>query len=109
MRERVTTVGDRVEDQVGNSLLGCQFDAGLKVLPAGVNATIGFTSALVREPQREWGLIATITAIALTTRAKVPGVDAAKFAEIANETKKTCPVSRALGAIPKITVDAQLA
>lgn len=38
---------------------------GTSLLLIGVNATIGFTSALVREPQREWGLIATITAIAL--------------------------------------------
>lgn len=38
---------------------------GTSLFLIGVNATIGFTSALIREPQREWGLIATITALAL--------------------------------------------
>ncbi len=38
---------------------------GTSLLLIGVNATIGFTSALVREPHREWGLIAAITGIAM--------------------------------------------
>src|SRR5206468_7994181 len=37
----------------------------------------------------------TITAVHLTTRARVPGIDAAKFAEIASSAKTTCVVSRA--------------
>jgi lipoyl-dependent peroxiredoxin len=48
-----------------------------------------------------------ITKIKLTTQAKVPGVDAAKFAEIANATKTGCPVSAALAAVP-IELDAKL-
>jgi lipoyl-dependent peroxiredoxin len=49
----------------------------------------------------------TITLIELTVGAKVPGIDDAKFQEIAAGTKMNCPVSRALGAV-KITVDATL-
>ena len=49
----------------------------------------------------------TITLIELTVGAKVPGIDNAKFQEIAAGTKMGCPVSRALGAI-KITLDATL-
>lgn len=48
----------------------------------------------------------TITAIHLTLTAKVPGVDDAKFQEIAAGAKANCPVSRVLNA--KITLDAKL-
>ena len=49
----------------------------------------------------------TITLIELTVGAKVPGIDNAKFQEIAKATKMGCPVSRALGAV-EITLDATL-
>lgn len=49
----------------------------------------------------------TIGLIELTVGAKVPGVDDARFQEIAAGTKQNCPVSRALGAV-KITLDATL-
>jgi len=49
----------------------------------------------------------TITAIRLTTKAKVPGIDAAGFRAIADDAKKNCPVSRALSAVP-ITLEAEL-
>ena len=37
-----------------------------------------------------------ITTIDLKTEAEVPGIDAAKFQELAESAKKNCPVSRAL-------------
>ena len=43
----------------------------------------------------------------LTVGAKVPGIDDARFQEIAAGTKMNCPVSRALAAV-KITLDATL-
>ena len=48
-----------------------------------------------------------ITGSALTLKGKVPGIDAGKFAELAEEAKAECPVSRALGAI-NVTLDATL-
>jgi osmotically inducible protein OsmC len=48
----------------------------------------------------------TINSIHLTTRARVPQIDAAKFAEIAGNAKANCPVSRVLNAT--ITMDARL-
>ncbi len=48
-----------------------------------------------------------ITGSALSVEAKVPGIDAAKFNEIAERAKAQCPVSRALGAI-NVTLDAKL-
>ncbi len=49
----------------------------------------------------------TINRIELVTRASVPGVDAAKFAELAKTAKEGCPVSKALAAVD-IHLDAAL-
>ena len=49
----------------------------------------------------------TLSAIRLKTRAKVPGIDAKTFRGIADEVGNSCPVSRALSAVP-ITVEAEL-
>jgi len=48
----------------------------------------------------------TITTVDLQMTAKVPGIDANKFAEIAADAKANCPVSRVLNA--KISHDAKL-
>lgn len=49
-----------------------------------------------------------ITRSALTLTGSVPGIDAAKFRELAEKAKAGCPVSKALGAI-EVTLDAKLA
>ena len=49
-----------------------------------------------------------ITKIHLTTTANVPGLDNAKFQEIAETAKKNCPVSKVLAAA-EISLDAKLA
>jgi lipoyl-dependent peroxiredoxin len=51
----------------------------------------------------------TITKIALVTVGKVPGIDAAAFADAAAQAKAGCPVSRALAGVPEITLEASLA
>jgi len=48
----------------------------------------------------------TITTVDLQMTAKVPGIDAKKFQEIAADAKANCPVSRVLNA--KISLDAKL-
>ena len=48
----------------------------------------------------------TITAIHLDLTGRVPGIDAAKFEEVAKEAKANCPVSRVLKA--EITLSVQL-
>jgi lipoyl-dependent peroxiredoxin len=50
----------------------------------------------------------TITTIALTTFGRVPGIDEATFQEHARKAKEGCPVSRALAAVPEITLEAKL-
>lgn len=49
----------------------------------------------------------TITKIHLTTKAKVPNIDKAKFDELAGNAKTGCPVSKVLKAA-EITLDASL-
>jgi lipoyl-dependent peroxiredoxin len=49
-----------------------------------------------------------ITTIALSVVARVPGLDAARFAEEAEGARTGCPVSQALAAVPEITLDARL-
>ena len=51
----------------------------------------------------------TITKIALVTVGRVPGIDEAKFVELAEGAKAGCPVSRALAGVPEITLEATLA
>jgi osmotically inducible protein OsmC len=48
-----------------------------------------------------------ITGSALTVEGRVPGIDAAKFEELAQKAKANCPVSKALGAI-NVTLEAKL-
>ncbi len=47
-----------------------------------------------------------ITESRLEVRAKIPGINEAKFMEAANKAKEGCPVSKALNA--RITMDAKL-
>ena len=49
-----------------------------------------------------------ITKIALTVDGSVPGIDAAAFGEAAQGAKANCPVSKALAAVPEITLEARL-
>ena len=48
-----------------------------------------------------------ITRSALTLRAQVPGIERAKFEEIANAAKQDCPVSKVLNA--EVSLNATLA
>jgi lipoyl-dependent peroxiredoxin len=50
-----------------------------------------------------------IEAIHLTVRGEVDGLDEAGFRKAAQQAKENCPVSKALAAVPEITVEASLA
>jgi osmotically inducible protein OsmC len=50
----------------------------------------------------------TIARIELTTEATVPGIDEKTFQEKVESSKRGCPVSKALAAVPTITVTARL-
>ncbi len=49
-----------------------------------------------------------ITKSALTVRGVVPGLDETAFRSAAETAKDNCPVSKALAAVPEITLDASL-
>ena len=51
----------------------------------------------------------TVTAVHLVTRAQVPGLANAQFAEIASNAKVNCVISRALSPSIVVTLDAVLA
>src|SRR5512141_38163 len=44
----------------------------------------------------------------ISVRGNVPGIDAARFAELAEDAKQNCPVSQALKGNVELAVDAQL-
>jgi lipoyl-dependent peroxiredoxin len=50
----------------------------------------------------------TVARIVLDTQARVPGIEAGEFQELAEGAKKNCPISRALAAVPAIEVNAEL-
>lgn len=100
-------IGTNPEELIAAAHAGCftmALSAALEL--AGFTADTLSTSAsltLENNPQTSW----TISAIHLATTAKVPGISAEKFAEVAAGAKANCPVSRLLKAA--ISLDAKLA
>jgi osmotically inducible protein OsmC len=89
--------GSNPEELIGAALAGCYSMAlTLSLEKAGMKPARVDTTADVKLEKLEAGQ--TITSIELVTRASVPGGDAAKFQEVAEATKKGCPVSRVLAA-----------
>ena len=73
---------------------------------AGVATESLDTTASVRLSKDGDGFV--IDRIALTLKAKVPGLDDAAFQKLAADAKAHCPLSKALAAVPEITLEAQL-
>ena len=98
--------GTNPEEMIGAALAGC-FSMALTVglETAGLKPEGIQTSAEVHLNKDGPGF--AITEIVLTTKANVSGVDDAKFQAIAEETKKGCPVSKALAGT-KISLKASL-
>ena len=72
---------------------------------AGVATESMDTTASVRLSKDGDGFV--IDRIALTLKAKVPGLDDAAFQKLAADAKAHCPLSKALAALPEITLEAQ--
>jgi lipoyl-dependent peroxiredoxin len=64
------------------------------------------TRARVRLSSQGEGFV--IDRIALRMEAVVPGLDEARFQEIATTAKRDCPLSKALASVPEITLEATL-
>ncbi|MEP9376295.1 OsmC family protein [Aquabacter sp. CN5-332] len=97
--------GTNPEELIGAAHAGC-FTMALSLIlgEAGFTAEHMETKADVTLVKQADGF--AITAVALTLRAKIPGVDDAKFQELAGMAKAGCPVSKLLKA--DITLDAAL-
>ncbi|HUZ47065.1 MAG TPA: OsmC family protein [Terriglobia bacterium] len=98
--------GTNPEELIAAAHAGCYsmaFSAGLG--KAGFTPTRVHTTAAVHFDKVEAGF--AITSIDLAMEAEVPGIDDAKFQEMAEAAKKGCPVSKALAAIP-INLQAKL-
>jgi len=98
--------GTNPEELIGAAHAGCFTMAlGFQLTNAGHVPTELRTVATVSMEKQDIGW--TITNIHLDVAGQVPGIDAAKFDELAQNAKKGCPISRALSATP-ITMTAKL-
>jgi lipoyl-dependent peroxiredoxin len=99
--------GTNPEELIGAAHAGCfsmAFSADLG--RAGFTPDFVRTTATVHLATGEGG--ARINKIELNMEAKIPGIDAAKFQEIAEGSKKNCPVSKALASVDEIVLNAKL-
>ena len=99
-------VGTNPEELIAAAHAGCYTMAlSAQLTNAGFKPASIETSAVVTLDLH--GEAPTITKIHLTNKSSIPGIDKAKFAELANNAKVGCPVSRVLKAA-EITLDATL-
>jgi osmotically inducible protein OsmC len=83
------------EELIGAAHAGCFTMALTAALSrAGIKPTRIHTTARVK--LEKIGEAFSITQIDLETEAEIPGIDDAKFQELANGAKQNCPVSKAL-------------
>ena len=98
-------VGTNPEELIAAAHAGCfsmAFSAELG--KAGFTPAAIHTPATITMEKTDAGF--TVTESHLDMTAKIPGIDRAKFAAIANGAKTGCPISRLLNA--KVTLDAKL-
>jgi len=107
--------GSRFEENPGSNpeeLIGAAHAGCFSMAFSGQLGSAGFspvrihTTAKVHIERGESGF--SITRIDLDTEGEVPGIDNAKFQELAEAAKKGCPVSRALAAVAEINLNARL-
>lgn len=99
--------GTNPEELIGAALAGCfSMALGGALERQGNPAESIETEAKVHLRRDDSG--ARIARIDLVTRGRVAGVDEEAFKAAAEETKQTCIVARALGAVEEITVEATL-
>ena len=92
-----TERGTNPEELIAAAHAGCFTMAlAFQLQGAGFTPTALSTEAAVSVEKQEQGF--AITKSALTLRAQVPGIDKAKFEELARAAEKNCPVSKVLNA-----------
>jgi osmotically inducible protein OsmC len=95
------------EELLGAAHAGCFTMAMTAALTReNITATSLHTTATVHLESTSAG--PTVTKIELVTRGQVPGIDQAKFEQVAQGAKQNCAISRALASVATITLDAKL-
>jgi lipoyl-dependent peroxiredoxin len=96
--------GTNPEELVGAALAGC-----FSMFLASLLGDSGHPAESVRTTASvHLSAGPTIAKIELECQATVPGLDDAKFQELALEAKQKCPVSKALAAVPEVVLNAKL-
>ena len=96
--------GTNPEELIGAAHAGC-----FSMFLAAQLTTAGFTPARIHTTATvHLAAGPTIARIELATEAEVPGLDKKTFQEKVEASKRGCPVSKALAAVPAITVSARL-
>lgn len=98
--------GTNPEELIGAAHAGC-FAMALSFALSGAGHTPEELRVKANVNMDREGVHWFVKNIVLELEAKVPGIDAAKFNELAEGAKKTCPISKALSAV-EITLDAKL-
>ena len=98
--------GTNPEELIGAALSGC-FSMALSIGLEGAGAKPESIHTVAEVKLDKQGAGFAITEIVLTSKVVAPGIDDAKFQTVADETKKGCPVSKALAGT-KITLHASL-
>lgn len=98
--------GTNPEELIAAAHAGC-FAMALSFQLTGAGfppAELDVDAVITMEQQgTDWSM----TGIALTLNANVPGISSEQFTELANKAKAGCPVSKALSAVP-ITLESTL-
>ena len=113
LKETAYSFTTRFEDGIGTNpeeLIAAAHAGCFTMATSGALGRAGFTAErldtqaklTLEQVEGAW----TVTAIHLDLKAKIPGIDAAKFEEIANGAKANCPISRLLNT--KISLEAKL-
>lgn len=99
--------GTNPEELIAAAHAGCYSMALSNALAtAGHTPERVHTAAKLHFERDEKGPV--ISKIELVCEARVPGIDAAKLQELADKAKVGCPISRALAAVPSITLSIKL-
>jgi osmotically inducible protein OsmC len=99
--------GTSPEELIGAAHAGC-FSMFLSALMEKENLTPEYVQTRAVVTLGEQDKAPTILKIELATEVKAQGLDEDKLQQLVQDAKKGCPVSKALQAVPEITVQAAL-
>jgi osmotically inducible protein OsmC len=100
--------GTNPEELIAAAHAAC-FSMALSNILDGAGHTSTSVTTEARVQLRNVDGAPTLARIDLETDGEVPGIGQEEFQQFAEQAKRDCPVSRALGGVPEIVVTARLA